>query len=290
VTLAGILAAIEVTKSRISRQRVVLLGAGSAAAGISAQIVTAMMSEGLSEAEAKSAIWLVDSHGLVHSGRSNLERFKREYAQPVERVAEWRPADIDRVSLAEVVRGLHPTILIGTAAQPGAFTEEVVREMAGHSDRPVIFPLSNPTSKSEAQPSDLISWTRGRALVATGSPFADVVYNGRTISIGQCNNAYIFPGMGLGVIASKAARVTDSMFVAAARALAEMSPVHRDPASSLFPPLEDVRSVSRRVALAVAGEALGSGVAGAATAEELERMIDAKMWTPQYVRYRRTAD
>ena len=285
VTLAGFLAAMDVIGSKISKQQIVMLGAGSSATGISDQIVSAMMSEGLTQREARSAIWLVDSHGLVHTGRRGLEPFKQKYAQDTARVSDWQSADPDRITLLDVIRNVKPSILIGTSAQPGAFTEELIREMAKHVERPVIFPLSNPTSKSEAVPEDLINWTDGRALVATGSPFPSVVFQNRTIDIGQCNNAFVFPGVGLGVIASGARRVTDEMFVAAARALAEFSPALHDPAASLYPALEGVRTMSRRVASAVAGEALRSGLANAASIEELERQIDAKVWSPCYAHY-----
>jgi malate dehydrogenase (oxaloacetate-decarboxylating) len=185
----------------------------------------------------------------------------------------------------DVIRNVKPSILIGTSAQPGAFTEEIIREMAKHVERPVIFPLSNPTSKSEADPVDLIRWTEGRALVATGSPFPPVAFENRVINIGQCNNAFVFPGVGLGVIASGARRVTNEMFVAAARALAEFSPALQDPTASLYPALEGVRKVSRRVALAVAGEALRLGLTDASSSDVLEQRVDAKMWTPRYARY-----
>ncbi|HKY04967.1 MAG TPA: NAD-dependent malic enzyme, partial [Blastocatellia bacterium] len=286
VALAGILAAVSVTGAKISEQRIVMLGAGSAATGISDQLVTAMVTEGLSREEARSKIWLVDSHGLVLSGYGG-EQFVHKYAHESEEVSGWKLEAPARVFLADVVKNLHPTVLIGIAAQTGAFTEEIVREMAAHVERPIIFPLSNPTSKSEAVPSDLIEWTAGRALVATGSPFADVVYGDRIIQVGQCNNAYIFPGIGLGVIASGATRVTNEMFVAAARALSRMSPVHTDPAASLFPPLVRVREVSRNVAVAVGLEAVREGVAEAIPGHELERRVDAKMWSPRYVPYRR---
>jgi malate dehydrogenase (oxaloacetate-decarboxylating) len=285
VALAGFLAAMDVIGSKISKQQIVMLGAGSSATGISDQIVSAMMSEGVTRQEARSAIWLVDSHGLVHTGRRGLEPFKQKYAQDTARVSDWHSSDPDRITLLDVIRNVKPSILIGTSAQPGAFTEELVREMAKHVERPVIFPLSNPTSKSEAVPEDLINWTDGRALVATGSPFPSVVFENRTIDIGQCNNAFVFPGVGLGVIASGARRVTNEMFVAAARALAEYSPALDDPAASLYPALEGVRTMSRRVASAVAGEALRSGLANAASIEELERQIDAKVWSPSYARY-----
>jgi malate dehydrogenase (oxaloacetate-decarboxylating) len=287
VTLAAAMAAVAVTGSRLSQQRIVLLGAGSAASGITSQLLTAMQAEGLSEAEARARLWLVDSQGLVHAQRTDLEQFKREYAQPLQRAQGWEMDASGTFSLLEVVKRVQPTLLIGTAAQPGAFSEAIVREMARHTERPIIFPLSNPTSKCEALPADVIAWTSGRALVATGSPFQDVVCNGHSIRIAQCNNAYIFPGVGLGVIASAARRVTDSMFVAAARALSELSPVHQNPAAALLPPLEKVREVSRHVAIAVARQAQAAGLAPTISDGDLLARIDAAMWTPDYLPYRR---
>ncbi|HEY7910702.1 MAG TPA: NAD-dependent malic enzyme [Blastocatellia bacterium] len=287
VTLAGLLAAMEITASKLSLQRIVILGAGSSATGISDQIVTAMISEGLTRQEARSRIWLIDSHGLVHSERTGLEPFKLRYAQSAEVMKDWSLDSPDRVGLMEVVSNVRPTILIGTSAQPGAFTEEVIREMALHAPRPIIFPLSNPTSKCEALPIDLINWTDGRALVATGSPFPPVVFDKQVINIGQCNNSFVFPGVGLGVLSSGAQRVTNDMFVAAARALAEFSPALHDEHASLYPALENVRKVSRRVALAVAREAQRAGLAETTSGEELERRVEVNMWKPHYVPYTR---
>lgn len=285
VTLAGLLAAMKANEARISDQQIVMLGAGSSAAGISDQIVSAMISEGLTLQEARNSIWLVDSRGLVHSARSDLESFKQKYAQDLASVHAWKLSDPNRITFLDVIRNVKPSILLGTSAQPGAFSEDVIREMGKHVERPVIFPLSNPTSKSEAIPVDLINWTEGRALVATGSPFAPISFRGRTIHIGQCNNAFIFPGVGLGVIGSKARRVTNEMFVAAARALAQFSPALKNPTASLYPALEGVRNVSREVALAVAREAVRSGLAESVSDNELERRIDGKIWTPRYARY-----
>ena len=287
VTLAGLLAAMRATGSRLGDQRVVILGAGSSATGISEQLVSAMVGEGLTEGEGKSALWLLDSGGLVHTGRERLGPFKRRYAQPAERVAGWELERPGFIGLFDVVRGARPTILIGTSAQPGAFTERVVREMARHAERPVIFPLSNPTSKCEACPQDLLGWTDGRALVATGSPFADVECGGRRVRVGQCNNAFVFPGIALGVIAAGARRVTNGMFVAAARALAEMSPALCEEGAPLYPRLEAAREVSRRVALAAGLEAQRTGLAEETTPEELERRVDGRMWTPHYTRLKR---
>jgi malate dehydrogenase (oxaloacetate-decarboxylating) len=284
VTLAGLLAAMQVLGTKLSDQRIVLLGAGSAAIGICDQIVAAIMDEGRSEQAARAAIWLVDSRGLVHSLRANLEASKQRYAQPLERAMDWPLVDPGHVTLVDVVRHVRPTILIGAAAQPGAFTEGMIRELADSVARPIIFPISNPTSMSEATPADLLAWTAGRALIATGSPFPPPTYVGRSIPIGQCNNAFIFPGVGLGVIAARARRVTNAMFVAAARALSDCSPARHDPQAALYPPVEDIRAVSKRVALAVAAEAQRAGLAEPGSPEELERRVAALMWVPHYAR------
>jgi len=289
VTLAGLLAATASAGTKLSQQRIVILGAGSAATGVCEQIVSAMMSEGLGKTEAKAAIWLVDSRGLVHDRRDDLEAFKREYAQPYERVANYDLGGPTGATLANVVRQVRPNILIGTAAQAGAFTEQIVRTMAQHTERPIIFPLSNPTAMSEAKPVDLCEWTDGRAIVATGSPFPAVHFNGRTIQVSQCNNVFIFPGVGLGVIASGARRVSDELFVAAARALSALSPARSNPYAALFPALAGIRSVSRQVALAVAAEAQRARLAEPTTPAELERRVDALIWSPRYPRLRRAA-
>ena len=281
VTLAGMLAAMGILGRRLRDQRIVILGAGASASGISDQIVAAMISEGAGAAEARAAIWQIDRQGLVHTGRADLEPTKRRYARSVESLAEWG----GEYSFATVVRRVHPTILIGTSAQPGAFTAEIVREMASHVDRPIIFPLSNPTSKSEADPSDLFQWTEGRVLTATGSPFPDVEFAGRRHRIGQCNNAFIFPGVGLGIVAAQARRVTDRMFVAAARVLSRYSPALDEAGAPLYPPLVRVRQISREVALAVAAEAIRDGLAEPLPADLLRARIEAKMWIPHYVPY-----
>ncbi|NTU80627.1 MAG: oxaloacetate-decarboxylating malate dehydrogenase, partial [Chloroflexales bacterium] len=287
VTLAGLLSAADVLGLPLAEQRVVVLGAGSAAIGIADQIVAAMVEGGRSLATARAALWLVDSQGLVHAGRADLEPAKQPYAQPLAAMAGWAVAQPGQISLLEVVQHVHPHALIGTAAQPGAFSEPIVRAMAQHTARPVIFPLSNPTSKSEAVPADLIAWTDGRALVATGSPFAPVSYGGRTIHIGQCNNVFIFPGVGLGVIASGARRVTDTMFVAAARALSLWAPTRHDPTAPLYPSLMQARAVSQQVAIAVGLAAMRAGVAEPLPEAELARRVQATIWEPRYVPYHR---
>ncbi|HEX8994503.1 MAG TPA: NAD-dependent malic enzyme [Ktedonobacterales bacterium] len=281
VTLAGLLAATDVTGLPLREQRIVMLGAGSASTGIADLLVMAMVEEGATEADARRRIWLLDSHGLVHTGRTDLNQDKARFAQPAwsagDSVEGGRPFD-----LLDVVRHVRPTALLGTAAQKGAFTEGVVREMARHVERPIIFPLSNPTEKSEATPADLLGWTDGRALIATGSPFAPVAQDSRSVSIGQCNNMFIFPGVGLGVLAAGARRVTDGMFLAAARALSANAPSRSDPLTPLYPGVESVRAVSRIVALAVATEAERAGVADPLDARTRAQRIDALMWEPRY--------
>jgi len=287
VTLAGWLAAVEISGVPLADQRIVMLGAGSAATGIAEQIVAVMVEAGIPLEQARRTIWLIDSRDLVHTRRTGLEAVKMLYAQPYEMLESWTREGGETFTLYDVVSNVRPTCLIGTSAQPGAFDERTVREMARHVERPVIFPLSNPTSKSEAVPADLIAWTEGRALVATGSPFEPVTYGGRTFTIGQCNNVFIFPGVGLGVIAVGAKRVTDAMFIAAARALSAFSPARQDPTASLYPSLTQVRDVSRAVAQAVAAEAVRSGLAAPLSAEEQTARINATMWTPAYPRVRR---
>ncbi len=282
VTLAGVLSAVQATRSPLSQQRIIIVGAGSAGTGIADLMVTAMVQEGLSSAAARSRFWLIDRQGMLHSGMDGLEPFQLPYAQPLEKTAGWQWDKSGPITFLDVVKNIHPTVLIGTSGQPGVFTEAVVREMARQVERPIIFPLSNPTSRCEAMPAHLLEWTRGRALVATGSPIAEVSYGGRGIPIGQCNNSYIFPGMGLGLIATGARWVTDAMFLAAARALADCSPARGDPDAPLFPPLEDIRQVSRRIALAVAAEAKGQGLTGRTGVVDLESLVDEMRWEPRY--------
>jgi malate dehydrogenase (oxaloacetate-decarboxylating) len=288
VTTGALLAAVAVTGQRLRDQRVAILGAGSAGCGIAEQLVAAMVEEGLPEPEARARFFLIDRPGLLHDGLEDLRPFQRRLVQPRARIAGWRPGEGRPIGLLEVVEHAQPTILIGASGQPGAFTEAAIRAMARHVDRPVIFPLSNPTSRVEAAPADLIAWTDGRALVATGSPFADVSYGGRRHPIAQCNNSYVFPGLGLGIRAVGARRVSDALLMAAARALAEASPARHDPAAALLPPLAESRRVAREIARAVAAAALADGLAEPSPSAPIERLVDAKMWQPRYLPMRRS--
>jgi malate dehydrogenase (oxaloacetate-decarboxylating) len=284
VALGAVLGAVGVTGRRLRDQRTVFLGAGSAAVGVADYLRAALVQDGLSEAEARGRFWMVDKDGLLHAGRTDLTPEQRVYAQPDERVAGWPRTSHGAIGLADVIGRVDATILIGLSTVGGAFTEPVVREMARKVERPVIFPLSNPTSRSEASPEDLIRWTGGRALVATGSPYPPVQCGSRTIPIAQCNNVFIFPAVGLGVVASGARRVTDGMMLAAARALGEHSPARTDPSGSLLPALRDVRGVARAIATAVGLEAQRAGVAPPTSAEELRDRVSAAQWTPEYPR------
>jgi malate dehydrogenase (oxaloacetate-decarboxylating) len=286
VALGAILGAIKLTRKSLKDQQIVMFGAGSAATGVADGLRAAMIEEGLTEEQARSRFWLVNSKGVLHSGRKDLTPEQMIYAQSENRIAGWPRTCNGKVGLADVIGQIDATILIGLSTVCGAFLEKIVCEMAHKVERPMVFPLSNPTSKSEATPEDLIRWTDGRALVATGSPFAPVKYEGRKIPIAQCNNVYIFPAVGLGVVASGARRVTESMMLAAARTLAKNSPALEDPSASLLPPLTDLRRVAAEIAVAVGIAAQKDGVAAPVTEDELHRQVTATQWTPDYPSYR----
>ncbi|MEJ8573765.1 NAD-dependent malic enzyme [Microbaculum marinum] len=282
VTTGTILAAIAAAGGKLEDQRIVMLGAGSAGIGITDQLVATMVRHGLGEADAHARFYVLDIDGLLHDGRTDLDEVHRPHAQSLKNLAGWDCDLTKPIGLADVVRNARPTVLVGVTGQAGAFTEEVVREMARNADRPIFFPLSNPTSRAEATPTDLLNWTDGKAVIATGSPFDPVVFGGKTHVIAQCNNSYIFPAMGTAILASGARRVTDNMFMSAAEALRDKSPALKDVNDSLLPALKDIREVSRHIALAVARQAQDDGVADPTTREELERRVDETMWTPEY--------
>jgi len=287
IATGTLLAAVQVTGTPLHDHRVVVLGAGSAGCGISNLMMQAMIQDGLSEAEARSRFFLVDRNGLLIEGMTGLMSFQEKFLQPKSTTANWKYDKAKGISLLDVVKNVRPTVLVGVSGQPGVFTEAVVREMASHVDRPIIFPLSNPTSRSEATPTDLMTWTNGRVVMGTGSPFANIVKDGQDFRVDQTNNAYIFPGMGLGLIAVKAKKVTDKMFMAAAMALANCSPAKNNPKANLLPPLIDIRKVSFDVALAVAKEAVTAGLAEKYSTEQLQKLIHDKMWTPAYLPYKK---
>lgn len=287
VATGTLLSAINVTGIPLTEQRIAVMGAGSAGCGIASLICQAMVDAGLKESEATRRFFMVDRDGLIVEGMDDIAPFQEPFVQPKENIAGWNVDHPDKISLLDVVRNAKTTVLIGVSGQAGAFSEPVVRAMAEHNERPIIFPLSNPTSRAEATPQDVDAWTGGRALIGTGSPFPPLERNGVRFKVDQTNNSYIFPGVGLGAIAVKASRVSDQMFMAAARALAAASPARTDPHKNLLPAVGSLRDVSVTVALAVAMQAHKEGLTKGVHTDDIEGLIRNKIWTPQYVPYER---
>lgn len=287
VTVGTLLAACKQKGERLRDQYITFSGAGSAGCGIAEQVIAQMQSEGLSEEQARSQVCIMNRYGLVVDSMATLLDFQKVLSQPAKLLKEWQ-VEGEYASLHEVVTHFKTTVLVGVSGQPGLFTEQVIKQMMANNDRPIVLPLSNPTSKVEALPQDILRWTDGKAIVATGSPFAPVHLNGTNYPIAQCNNSYIFPGVGLGVIASGANRVTDGMLMASSYALAECSPVANG-GQELLPPLKDIRKVSKVIAKAVYKQAIEDGVAAAASEEEIDQAIENNFWFPAYRQYRRTA-
>lgn len=288
VTVGTLLAACKARNVALRDQQIVFLGAGSAGCGIAEAIIAQMVAEGISDSAARRRVFVLNSKGLMVADTPNLYDFQQRLAQPLDAVAGWDNRG-PGISLFDVVHNVKPTVLIGVSAVPGLFTEEVIREMHRHCPTPIVLPLSNPTSKVEATPEQVLSWTNGEAIVATGSPFAPVEVNGKSHHISQCNNVYIFPGVGLGVLACGASRISDEMLLAASRALADCSPLARDGSGPLLPLFETIHEVSRTIALAVAKAAIGQGLAISVADEVLVEAIERMFWQPAYRRYKRTA-
>ena len=282
VATGTILSAVEVTKSTLTDARIVMLGAGSAGLGITTQLRRTMVREGLSKEEAKKRCFVIDQNGLLCDDRDDLNENLKPLAQNRTDLSAWDCGTAESIGLADVVRNVKPNVLVGVTGVAGLFTEAVIRDMAAHVDRPIIFPLSNPTSRAEATPADLLTWTDGKALVATGSPFDPVKHGKKEYTIAQCNNSYIFPAIGLAIRSVGASRVVDEMFMAAGLALREVSPALKDPKASLLPHLEDMRSVSLHIARAVAAEAVRQGVADSISEDEIENRLQETMWAPEY--------
>ena len=280
VTLGALHGAAKVAGRPLSQQQIVMLGAGSAGIGVLDMIRREMVNQGLSEDAARERIWVVDVDGLLTDDRTDLSAGQRDFAQPADRVSGWGLSE--PAQLADVVHHVDVGVLLGLSTAAGAFTESIVREMAGKTERPIIFPLSNPTSRAEAHPAELDHWTDGRALIATGSPFAPLHRNGVERPVAQCNNVYIFPAMGLAVTAAQATRVTDEMMRVAAATLGEASPALADPDQSLLPAWVDVPDVAVRIAHAVAVQAVADGVAPKRSGEELTERITQVRWLPVY--------
>lgn len=284
IATGTLLAAVKATRGHIRDKKVVVVGGGSAGCGISNLIMHAMMEDGLSEADARARFFVIDRNGLL-TDNMELLPFQKPFAHPTSILDKWQLEKPGQALLFDAIKNVKPDILIGVSGQPGIFTEQIVKEMASHVDRPIILPLSNPTSRSEATPTDILKWTNEKAIMGTGSPFDPVMKQGKPFRIDQTNNCYIFPGMGLGLIAVKATKVTDKMFMVAARALAECSPAAKDPEANLLPSQSEVRAVSLQVGIAVAKEAVRAGLAPKHTDAEVEKLVKDKMWTPAYLPY-----
>jgi malate dehydrogenase (oxaloacetate-decarboxylating) len=287
IAVGTLLAAVGATGTPLTEQRVAILGGGSAGIGIANLLLRTLVQEGLSEDEARSRFYIIGSDGLVTEKTEGLSPFQRSWVRHSAELATWRLDAPGRAMLLDVVRNVHPTVLIGVSGQGGAFGEAVIREMARHCERPIVFPLSNPTSCVEAVPADVVRWSDGRAIVGTGSPFEPFEHQGKRHHFAQCNNAYIFPGIGLGVIAANAPRISDEMFIAASRAVAELAPAGRDPDGKLLPELDDMRQVSRHVAQAVARQAAKEGLIAMHSEKQRADAINACMWDPVYPPYER---
>jgi len=286
VATATLISAINVTGIPLEKQKIVMVGFGTAGIGITNLLVQFMQDSGLTEQEARDRFFAIDRYGLVTENGKGVRPEQLPYARKEQEVQGWKQSN-GEITLLDVIRNAKPSVLIGVSGQAGAFTEQAVREMAKYSERPVIFPLSNPTSRSEAVAQDLMDWTEGRALIGTGSPFEPVNVGGKKVPITQTNNSYIFPGLALGIVASKARRVTDTMVKAAAEELVRQLPTQKDKQASLLPPLSEARELGRLIGLAVGRQAIRDGQALVANEDALNRELQANIWEPVYIPYER---
>jgi malate dehydrogenase (oxaloacetate-decarboxylating) len=295
VSLGAIYKALKITRKKFLDQQVVILGAGSAGTGIAEYILQAMIAEGMEEPKARRHFYILDSKGLLQTTRTDLSEIQQKFAQPSELASSWKAREGEKIGPTEVIKNISATVLIGVSSQPGQFTEPIVREMASKVDRPIIFPLSNPSDRAEATPKDLIQWTEGRALIATGTEFPPVSFNGKSFKVAQCNNFYIFPAIGLAVVASKAKRVTDKMMIAAASALGSFQDTkgsnnddvdNTAAESPLLPPIENMRDVAIHLATSVALQAQQDGVAPEMSKQEVSEQVQKKFWIPEYRKYK----
>ncbi|PKG83752.1 NAD-dependent malic enzyme [Colwellia sp. 75C3] len=288
VTVGTLLAACRSKGSKLSEQSVAFVGAGSAGCGIAEQIISQMMSEGLSAEQARGQVFMVDRFGLLTQGMEGLRDFQQKLVQSTESIAAWDIAG-EFASLVEVMHGAKPDILIGVSGQAGLFTEQVITAMKSHCEMPIIFPLSNPSRQVEATPSQVINWTKGQVIIATGSPFEPIEYEGKIYPIAQCNNSYIFPGIGLGVVAANISRITDDMLQVASETLAAASPLANKESDELLPPLTAIAQLSKDIAFAIAQVAFRENLALPMSDEELLAKIERNFWKPVYRQYRRTS-
>ena len=290
VTLGTLLSACRKKGESLSNQKVIFVGSGSAGCGIAELIINAMVIEGLTDAQARARVFMVDRIGLLTQGMTDLLDFQERLVQSSSALKEWKlTSDSAYANLMDVISNTQASILIGVSGKPGLFTEEVIRQMLTSCPRPIILPLSNPSQHVEAHPQDVVTWTDGKAIVATGSPFEEVEHNGKPFEISQCNNSYVFPGVGLGVISCKAKLISDEMLMVASTTLAELSPGQEDQSSAVLPPLTELPQISRKIAFKVAKAAIAQDLAREMTDDELLASIERNFWTPAYREYRRVA-
>lgn len=290
VVVGALYKALNITRKKFSDQQIVILGAGSAGTGIAEYILQAMIVEGMDEDKALRHFYILDSKGLLQTTRTDLSEVQQKFGQPPEQTSDWKIREDKKIGLAEVIKNISATVLIGVSSQPNQFTGSIVKEMASKVDRPIIFPLSNPSERAEAKPQDLIQWTDGRALIATGTGFPPVSFNGKTIKIAQCNNFYIFPAIGLAIVVSQAKRVTDKMMIAAANALgnyqdAKTNDNNSAAERSLLPPIEEMRDVAIQIAIKVALQAQEDGVAPKMNEQKVSEEVQRRFWHPEYHNY-----
>ena len=289
VAAATLISAINVTGTPLEQQKIAMVGFGSAGIGITNLLAQFVQDRGLTQEEARNRFYAIDRYGLITEKGRDVRPEQMPYARKEQEVQSLKQPN-GEIPLLDVIRNAKPSVLIGVSGQPGAFTQEAVREMAKYTDRPVIFPLSNPTSRSEATAQDLMDWTEGRALIGTGSPFEPVNVGGKKISVTQTNNSYIFPGLALGILASKAKRVTDSMIKAAAEELIRHLPTQTNKEASLLPPLSEARNLGRLIGQAVGRQAIRDGQAQVTNEKELDRELEANIWEPVYLPYEFKSD
>lgn len=290
VTLSALLAGCEVTGKKLQDHCIIVFGAGSAGIGISDQIVDALIRQGLTKEEAYQRFWLIDKDGLLLESDNELTEGQQPYARKLQDIADWTIHDKHHPSLTDTVRHVKPSILIGCSAQPGAFSQHIIESMSATCERPIIFPLSNPDEKVEAHPADILAWSDGKALIATGTAFPPVEYHNRLVTIAQCNNALVFPGIGLGVLAVAASRLSKGMIWAASQALSLHSPSKKDSFLPLLPSLDDAQIVAKNIAVAVARAAIDEGLAQKNDSADLETLIHDLFWEPRYLPFRKKED
>ena len=287
VSVGALIAACLNKGQKLSQQKIAFLGAGSAGCGIAEHIIRQMQREGLTEEQARSQVFMVDRYGLLTDNMTELQKFQEPLVQKQSAIEHWDKSQ--KLGLAQVVKQAKITVLFGVSGQKGLFTQEVIESLCANTENPIVLPLSNPTSRVEATPQEVMNWSRGRAIIATGSPFANTTFNGQSFEVSQCNNSYIFPGIGLGVLAARATGISDNMLMAASQALADISMEYEKAPGAILPPIKVIKEISEKIAYEVALQAVEDKLALPITAENLQRRLKANFWLPEYRNYRRTS-